>query len=375
VLPHDEQFHGFDVEHVFESVGRKVMKLNGRRLDHVQLILLAIEDVTEERDLFARLRESEERARVLVETLTIGSWEADPSGEMALDAKSWCALTGRSEEELRGDGWLDVVHPDDRERIVRRWKAAVAKGEVSDDEFRILDATGRYRWTYTHAAPLLDEAGRVRKWAGMIIDISARKAAEEERELLLGELEHRVKNLFAVIRALANQQGQGETRDAAADRRVFLERLDALMRSHDLALAGDWQSVDLTRLARDAVEPYRPDDGERLVIDGAPVRIAPRTAQSLSFVLNELATNAIKYGALSVPEGRVELRWWVETSDGERRVRLRWTERGGPPVEPPERPSFGTRLIRRAFASEPGGGAELDFAADGVRFDASFPAL
>jgi hypothetical protein len=78
---------------------------------------------------------------------------------------------------------------------------------------------------------------------------------------------------------------------------------------------------------------------------------------------------------LSVPEGRVELRWWVETSDGERRVRLRWTERGGPPVEPPERPSFGTRLIRRAFASEPGGGAELDFAADGVRFDARFPAL
>jgi two-component sensor histidine kinase len=205
----------------------------------------------------------------------------------------------------------------------------------------------------------------------MTVDISARKAAEEERELLLGELDHRVKNLFAVVRALASQFR--EERSAAEERRVFLDRLDALVRSHDLALSEDWRSVDLAALAADALAPYRGGDGG-VAITGPAVHVSPKAAQALSLVLNELATNALKYGALSTPEGRIELAWTVEDGDdGGRRVRLGWTESGGPPVEPPERKNFGSRLIERAFTSDLGGEAALEFAPEGVRLDATFP--
>jgi two-component sensor histidine kinase len=206
----------------------------------------------------------------------------------------------------------------------------------------------------------------------MNVDISARKRAEEERELLLGELDHRVKNLFAVVRALASQFR--DDRSAAEERRVFLDRLDALMRSHSLALADDWRSVDLAALARAALAAYRAEDGGGgVVIRGAPLALSARAGQSLSLVFNELATNAVKYGALSTPAGRVELAWTVEDAEAGRRVRLSWTESGGPPVHAPERASFGTRLIERAFKGDLGGDAELTFAVDGVRLNAAFP--
>ncbi|NBC95068.1 MAG: PAS domain-containing protein, partial [Deinococcus-Thermus bacterium] len=372
VLPHDEVFAGYEVTHVFESIGRKVMRLNGRRLDHVQLILLAIEDVTAERDLLDRLRESEERFRVLVDTSTHAVWETDAAGRVVADSPSWRAFTGQSVAAWRGEGWTDVVHPDDLERVRAEWRAAVATGDVVDTEFRLRRPDGGWRWTHAHAAPLHDPDGGIRKWVGMNTDISERKRAEEERELLLGELDHRVKNLFAVVRALASQFR--DERSAAEERRVFLDRLDALMRSHNLALADDWRSVDLAALAREALAAYgtAADDGG-VAIRGESVAISPKAAQSLALLFNELATNAVKYGALSTPAGRVELTWTVEPGEDGRRVRLSWTERGGPPVTPPARASFGTRLIERAFKSDLAGDATLAYDAEGVRLDAVFP--
>ena len=372
VLPDDEAFAGYEVTHDFASIGRKVMRLNGRRLDHVQLILLAIEDVTAERELLDRLRESEERFRVLVDTSAHALWETDAAGRVVTDSPSWRAFTGQSFEQWRGDGWADVVHPDDLERVRAEWRTAVASGDVVDTEFRLRRPDGGWRWTHAHAAPLHDADGGIRKWVGMNTDISERKAAEEERELLLGELDHRVKNLFAVVRALASQFR--EERSAAEERRVFLDRLDALMRSHNLALAHDWRSVDLAALAREALAAYRTaDDDGGVAIRGEPVAISPKAAQSLGLVFNELATNAVKYGALSTPAGRVELDWTVEADEDGRRVRLHWREHGGPPVTPPAQASFGTRLIERAFKGELGGDATLAYEPEGVRLEAVFP--
>jgi PAS domain S-box-containing protein len=158
VLPHDKQFTGYEVTHVFDDVGRKVMRLSGRRLDHVQLILLALEDVTEERELFARLRENEERMRVLVDAVAHAVWETDAHGRVVVDSPSWRAFTGQSVEEWRGEGWADAVHPEDAERVRAQWRTAVEDGEIIDTEFRLRRPDGGWRWTHAHAAPVRDDA-------------------------------------------------------------------------------------------------------------------------------------------------------------------------------------------------------------------------
>jgi two-component system, chemotaxis family, CheB/CheR fusion protein len=203
-----------------------------------------------------------------------------------------------------------------------------------------------------------------------IEDITERRRAEREREMLVGELNHRVKNSFAVIRALATQ-GDG-ARSSEEYRQVLLGRMDALARTHDLLFQSHWQGADLRSLA-DTLRPFAGERSEAIEVDGAPVELNARQALSLSLVLHELATNGAKYGALSVPEGRVRFSWQVEHADDGRHLRLLWQERHGPPVAAPQKTGFGTELTRRAFEFELGGTADLAFEPEGVRLEASFP--
>jgi two-component system CheB/CheR fusion protein len=244
VLPGNEFFEDFEVEHDFPRVSRRTMLLNARRVDHLQLILLAIEDITE------------------------------------------------------------------------------------------------------------------------------RRRAEREREMLVAELNHRVKNSFAVIRALATQ-GDG-TRSLDEYRQTLLGRMDALARTHDLLFESHWRGAELRALAS-TLRPFAGDQVEAIEIDGPRIELNARQALSVSLVLHELATNAAKYGALSMPEGRVRLSWQIEPAEDERRLRLVWQERGGPPVTAPLEKGFGTELIRRAFGFELGGTADLAFEPEGVRLEATFP--
>jgi two-component sensor histidine kinase len=202
-----------------------------------------------------------------------------------------------------------------------------------------------------------------------IEDVTARRRAEQERELLVGELNHRVKNLFAVVRALVTQ-GDG-ARSAADARQVLLGRMDALARTHDLLFQSHWQGSDLRSLAV-ALQPFAAGRAEAIEIDGAPVRLGARQSLSVTLVLHELATNAAKYGALSVPEGRIRLSWQVENAEEGRQLRLLWQERHGPPVTPPQETGFGTKLIQRAFGFELDGTADLTFEPEGVRLAATF---
>ena len=154
---------------------------------------------------------------------------------------------------------------------------------------------------------------------------------------------------------------------------MLLGRMDALARTHDLLFESHWKGAELRSLAS-ALQPFAGERAEALQLDGAPVGLNARQALSVGLVLHELATNAAKYGALSVPEGRVRLSWQVEDADeGRRRLRLLVEERGGPPVTAPSEAGFGTQLIRRAFGFELGGTADLAFEREGVRLDATIP--
>ena len=198
-------------------------------------------------------------------------------------------------------------------------------------------------------------------------ELAAREQAEARARTLADEMRHRVKNAFAVAGGLAAQTFR-HARTMEEAQAAFAGRLAAMARAQDLLGEGEGESADLAGLVERAIEPYRPADGPGpFDVEGPAMRVPAATAQALAMGLHELATNASKHGALSVPSGRVRLSWTCEEEGAEgRRLILEWRERGGPRVAPPERRGFGSLLIERALAQDLGGSARLEFRPEGV---------
>ena len=206
---------------------------------------------------------------------------------------------------------------------------------------------------------------------------AARAAAERHRTLLLREMNHRIKNILAAVQAIANQTFKGE---ASAERMdVFGQRLAAMAAANDLLVSDNWESAELRASVETAIAPFSSDRPGRFALDGPPVRISAEAAMAFAMALHELCTNAAKYGALSAPEGSVAVRWRLAPGPegGAERLQLSWTERGGPPVSPPGRRGFGTRLIETALASGLTARTELAYDPAGLCFtlDADAAAL
>jgi two-component sensor histidine kinase len=194
----------------------------------------------------------------------------------------------------------------------------------------------------------------------MVADITERKRLRERERLLVGELKHRTKNLFAVVQALALRSLRGN-RPIEEAREIFAGRLQALARA-DLRLSESaWQGTRLSDLVVAEVEPF----GARVTVDGAEVELAPRAAQNFALALHELATNAAKYGALSQPGGTVSVGWTVQPDSRGGTLRFRWQERGGPPAVPPDRRGFGSTLIKATL-----GAGRFEFASEGLTYEA-----
>jgi len=306
-----------------------------------------------------RLRESEERLRLLIEGVRdYAILMLDPEGRIA----SWNAgaewLKGWREEEILGSPAAVLRRPEE-----------AAKGKP-EEELRIARESGRFEgegWRVrkdgtaflAHIAlrPLYSPEGQLRGYTEVTRDITERTRAEEHQRLLMAELDHRVRNTLAAVQSMARHTlGEGEQVEA------FLGRLAAFAQAHTLLAQGGWQGAGLRPLVGAALEAY---DG-RVHLDGPEVLLQPRATQALGMVLHELATNAAKYGAWSVPEGRVAVRWRVRASDP-RRLLLEWTEDRGPVVKPPCRRGFGTRLVEWSLAHELDGNAELEFRPEGLR--------
>ncbi|MDG2527700.1 sensor histidine kinase [Caulobacter endophyticus] len=206
-------------------------------------------------------------------------------------------------------------------------------------------------------------SGGRRFFTGVMRDVTERKRAEELQRLLVNELNHRVKNTLATVQSVA-----GQTLRNAADlgdaRESLTTRLLALARTHDILTRESWDGADLHDIMAGLVDSY--GDASRFELAGPPVRLSPKTALSLSLALHELTTNAAKYGALSQSTGQVRVVWSREGEGDDERLRLLWRETGGPPVSPPERQGFGSRLITRGLALELDGEAALDYPSEGV---------
>ena len=279
---------------------------------------------------------------------------------------SWNAaatrLYGYAEEEAVGRTVLKLV-PDDRMEeepsILKQIKAGLV---VEPYETRRLRKDGRQVDVLLSVSPILDASGKVIGASKVAHDISARKEAERLQAMLTGELNHRVKNILATVTAIARQT-IGRSISNREDVEVFLERLGSLGKAQDLLLLGKWEHADLQAVVEQAVSAY---SSAKFEIAGDPVRLPPRAVVSLSLALHELATNAAKYGALSVPSGKVYIQWRTDPPAGPLLL-LEWKEEGGPEVMSPTRSGFGSTLIERLLTAELKGSSKMIFARDGLR--------
>lgn len=219
------------------------------------------------------------------------------------------------------------------------------------------------------ARPVHDAAGRVIGIAAAAHDVSDRKRREAQMRFVMRELTHRSKNLLAVIQAMARQTARSSN-DATEFVDRFADRLAALARSHDLLVSQDWTGADLHALVRQQLAPFVDDGEERVRADGPRLVMKPEIAQSIGMAFHELATNASKYGALSVPGGHVDVSW-SHVADGT--LRIEWRETGGPPFSPPARRGFGRTVVERMVAAATGGEAHLEWRPEGVYWRLDLP--
>lgn len=310
----------------------------------------------------ARLAESEQRFRAMADGAPSPVWVTGQDGGLEFANQAFCDLSGMSLETLRGHGWIDILHPDDRTRVAAARIDAREGRALNTWEARFLIKGGEWRWMRTASSARFDETGAFQGYVGMAMDVTDTRRAEERQRLLINELNHRVKNTLATIQSLARQTlRDGVSARDACER--LTERLLALSAAHNVLTRENWEGADLADIAREAMRPYEEPASGHVTVEGPPARLAPNVALALAMALHELATNALKYGALSVPEGRVALTWTLDVPA--KAIELIWRESDGPAVEPPAAKGFGSRLLA-SLAGELGAPADLAYGSEGV---------
>jgi two-component sensor histidine kinase len=259
--------------------------------------------------------------------------------------------------------WLDSIHLEDR----THWPVPGATGS-RQVELRLKDRRGEWRWHRLRTTPLLDGNGAVREWVGTIHDIHDQKQAGDQRDLVIAELRHRLKNLLTVIDALARNSRRSP--DAEPGVKGFLERflgrLHALGTAGDLVLAGNRVTIDAGALIGGTLAPFLENTTPRIHFNGPSLLLTEEAGGGLGLAVHELATNAVKYGALSVPDGKVSFTWAITQAAEGQEIAFVWKETGGPPPVPPSKPGFGTRLIKFVGEREKSGRVDIEYPQDGL---------
>jgi two-component sensor histidine kinase len=297
----------------------------------------------------------------------MGTWRYTVADKICVYDENAQSLYGLAEARFlhNEEGVKFKFHPDDLDVMWSR--VATALDPRSDGrynvEYRVKQPDGSWRWLSAWGLVEFEGDGSERRpvaIAGASKDLTERKQAEELQQLLLNELNHRVKNIFATIQAIT-----AETLRTARDLPSASEALDRRIRSmahaHDLLISRSWKDADLADVIKRALDAFNP---AQLTLSGSSIEVPPQHALTLSVALHELATNATKYGALSCPEGHVNVRWRVE--DG--MLHVDWEESGGPSVVPPTRKGFGSQLLEELIRHELGGDTKLNYEVSGVRY-------
>lgn len=320
-----------------------------------------LQDITEQVHTEQQLKVSEERLRMAVEAGNLAVWEVDLVREEVTHSPALNRLCGFPEDARPTlEEFRSRYAPGERERMMKIAQEAMARGENKiSAEIKHVWPDGTEKWLALQAMITARGDEGALHAVGVLADVTERRRHEIQLETAAREMRHRVKNQITVIGAIASHSlASGD--DPAANRAEFLSRLRALAGATDLILEGPGRDLDLRKVIETAVQPFR-DRPDTIVLDGPEARLPEESVRNLALAMHELCTNAVKYGALSTPSGRVTIAW--DRSDG--MLHLTWRESGGPPVTPPRAAGFGTRLLTTGLFASPED-LTLDFAPDGL---------
>ncbi|WP_160000087.1 PAS domain S-box protein [Roseomonas sp. 18066] len=365
--------------------------LRGRSGASQQGFVKIVRDRTEQHRAEQALRRNEERFRVLATSIPQLVFRTRPDGQRSWASPQWLAFTGLSLRQSQGFGWLQAIHPEDREATRAAWDRAGKRGEYYM-EHRVWSAeAGQYRWHQTRARPVEVKHAEARHaeargadggdrgdWVGTMTDIEDLRSLQGRQQVLLAELQHRTRNLLAVVQSIAIQTIQNAS-SLDIFTAEFKGRLSALGRVQSLLAESDAQDIDLHALLMAELTAHGSGalGNGRISIEGPAVALPAPAAQAVGLALHELATNAVKYGALTQPEARLSVVWTVESIGNQQMVRLEWRERDVvmPPDDGTRRRGYGTELIERALPYQLKAQTSLEFFPDGVRCMIGVPLL
>jgi PAS domain S-box-containing protein len=342
-----------------------------RKGNPIQILGVAT-DITARKHFEEQLLASEERFRGIFENAPTGISISDIDGNFVQCNPAYEKILGYQLEELRNASFTMLVHPDDRavnlaqmERLVRQ---EIPYFEIFN---RSIHKSGRIVWVHKFVLMLKDREGHPVNIVALVTDMTERKRQEEQIRLLMREVNHRSKNLLAVVQSVARQTAIHGDPQSFAQR--FSERLQGLAASHDLLVHNSWQGVGLEELVHSQLSHFKDLVGGRIVLSGPHLRINAAAAQSLGMALHELSVNAVKYGALSNRTGTVNITWAVEDAPGGKRFSLAWQEKGGPPVTEPDHSGLGSLILTRLVEQSLGAEVKLELAREGLSWTLTAP--
>ncbi len=280
---------------------------------------------------------------------------------------AFLSLTGYDRDEVLGHSFNFLMARGADPKALAQVEAAFEGSTDGGSEIRYRRKDGSMFWAALFISPVRDESGEVVQHFASFVDLTRQKQEQVQSTMMINELNHRVKNTLSTVQSIV-WQALRKGSDLKMIRESIESRLFAFSRSHDLLTRENWDGAGLLDLVNETMEPFGVTNGrtERFVITGKNIRLPPNVTLALGIAFHELATNAVKYGAFSNETGSILLAWTIEpTTEGDRLI-LRWQEKDGPPVKPPTRKGFGSRVIERGLPHELQGTVNLDYPMEGV---------
>jgi len=349
--------------------------------DGKQVVQCNVRDITERKRTEGALRASEERFRTLFELGPSAVYSCDARGVIQdfnqRAAELWGRTPARGDDSERFCGSIRMFRPDGsfmpHDECPMAWVVSGKISEVNDEEVIVERADGSRVTAVVNIRSLKNEHGEVTGAINCAYDITDRKHVEEHQQFLMGELAHRGGNLLAVIQSIVARSLNG-TKPLAEERNTLMRRLQALARSQSALMSKGFQGAHVAEIIRLEFEAF----SDRVMAAGPDVMLNSRATQTFALLLHELATNATKYGALSLPDkGQVDIHWLIEGEPAEARFKFHWQERDGPPVVVPNRKGFGSMLLEKLASQDFGTQPKITFAPHGLSYsiDASLRAM
>ena len=374
-LMRDGKIDGYDADKRYlrkdgATVWAKVTVSCVRKSDgSIDYIIAVIEDISARKQAVEELRKSEERFRSSILGSPLPIILFDDQEQILAVSQSWLEKTGYSREELRRlEDWTTRAYgerTDEARDRIRQTMSTEPQAQLAEMPIRTKDGRERL-WSFVSSVLGTQSDGR-RLFVSMAYDATERKAQEDQIFFLMREVNHRAKNMLSLVQAIARQTAAREPEDFVGR---FNERIRALAANQDLLVRNEWQGVDVGDLVTAQLAHFADLVGSRIAMDGPRLRLNAAAAQAIGMAMHELATNAGKYGALSVDAGRVDVRWRVEGDT----FMMSWAERNGPSVSPPKRRGFGSTVVDLMVRQTVNGEVQLDYIASGVVWNLTCPA-